>query len=466
MARSGRAHWVLAASVMIAFVIGVTLLPPAAGRVSAATGSELGRYISGVGTIPDPSSPGDSIGLAVDVTVATNGEVAGSFTWYANGVAIESGIVDCAWVSGQRAAVGLGEWPDRQLISIDDNGSSGDTLWIDSANIYGGDCTAGPQSGGTELLEGDFSIGPLPTASAEASAPPPPPSPTPAAPPSPSPDDMDGDGIADVLQPTGTPGGSFVDEGVSPSTFGSIVTTAGLSVRITDAANPDGVLIEVGAEGTDAQAELLLCGFTVLLDPGTLTVVTCGSVTIDVSAGGASILLGGGLTIVGIPAGGVARVSESDDGSFAVENLGPAGSAELTVTVDGTSTILEGGESTSVEAWEFIGFAAPVDPLPTLNRVRAGQAVPLRWSLVDATGAPVLDLQSVRLWSTSLDCGAGASVDVVEEVFAGGSGLLNLGGGSYQLGWKTWSSYANSCRVLHLDIGDGVTHDAHFMIAR
>jgi hypothetical protein len=40
--------------------------------------------------------------------------------------------------------------------------------------------------------------------------------------------------------------------------------------------------------------------------------------------------------------------------------------------------------------------------------------------------------------------------------------LQNLGGGEYQLNWKSNTAWAGSCKVMHLDLGDGVRHDAHF----
>ena len=46
----------------------------------------------------------------------------------------------------------------------------------------------------------------------------------------------------------------------------------------------------------------------------------------------------------------------------------------------------------------------------------------------------------------------------------GASALKNLGNGNYQLDWKTPTSYANSCKTLKLDIGDGVTHNALFKL--
>jgi hypothetical protein len=49
-----------------------------------------------------------------------------------------------------------------------------------------------------------------------------------------------------------------------------------------------------------------------------------------------------------------------------------------------------------------------------------------------------------------------------EEFAAGGSGLQNLGGGYYQLNWKTPKSYAGSCKTLKLELGVGQEHIALF----
>ena len=52
--------------------------------------------------------------------------------------------------------------------------------------------------------------------------------------------------------------------------------------------------------------------------------------------------------------------------------------------------------------------------------------------------------------------------DLVEETTAGGSGLQNLGDGYYQLNWKTPASYANSCKTVRLNLGEGIVHTALF----
>jgi hypothetical protein len=104
--------------------------------------------------------------------------------------------------------------------------------------------------------------------------------------------------------------------------------------------------------------------------------------------------------------------------------------------------------------------------LPILNRLKAGQAVPLRWRLLDASGAPVANLATATITITSLSCAVGTTVDLVEEAVSGATGLMNLGDGYYQVNWKSPTSYAGSCKTLRLDIGDGVLHEALFQFTR
>ena len=89
-----------------------------------------------------------------------------------------------------------------------------------------------------------------------------------------------------------------------------------------------------------------------------------------------------------------------------------------------------------------------------MNLSKAGQAIPLKWRLTDAHGNPVLDLASASVTVSGVNCSLGTTDDLVEEAAAGSSGLQNLGGGSYQINWKTPTSYG-SCKNLNLDLGEG-----------
>lgn len=108
----------------------------------------------------------------------------------------------------------------------------------------------------------------------------------------------------------------------------------------------------------------------------------------------------------------------------------------------------------------FSGLMAPVNEGGVLNVVKAGRAIPLKWRLTDAVGAPVTSLNTAAVSVKSLDCSSGMTSDLVEETTAGGSGLQNLGDGYYQLNWKTPSSYAGSCKTMRLDLGEGLVHTA------
>ncbi len=105
--------------------------------------------------------------------------------------------------------------------------------------------------------------------------------------------------------------------------------------------------------------------------------------------------------------------------------------------------------------YNFSGFTPPVDKSPTLNTANSGQAIPLKWRITDVNGVPVIDLASVNVTAVSLSCPLGGTVDQVQEYTAGNSGLLNQGNGYYQFNWKTPNAYANSCKTMDLDLGEG-----------
>ena len=114
----------------------------------------------------------------------------------------------------------------------------------------------------------------------------------------------------------------------------------------------------------------------------------------------------------------------------------------------------------------FTGFASPVSDEPTLNLAKAGQTIPLKWHLADASGHPITDLESVTVTVTGLTCPAGTTTDAVEEYTRGTSGLQNLGDGYYQYNWATPKNYARSCKTMRLDLGDGVAHTALFQFTK
>jgi hypothetical protein len=116
--------------------------------------------------------------------------------------------------------------------------------------------------------------------------------------------------------------------------------------------------------------------------------------------------------------------------------------------------------------YKFVGFSSPVDNNNVLNVAKAGSAIPLKWRLLDANDAPVTNLSSVNVTVASLLCSAGTSADLLEEYAAGSSGLQNLGDGYYQFNWKTPTNYANSCKTLQLNLGEGSPRTALFQFKK
>lgn len=275
--------------------------------------------------------------------------------------------------------------------------------------------------------------------------------------PAPAPADGDADGISDDIDDDPATASTGFSDG---TTSGQVSTLpAGFAVAITDAANPDdGVRVVVTGTGGD-DVVLSVCGLTVRLPAGADAVLTCGSIIVEVAPGSppVEVVIGGGLASISIPPGGGAEVSTGSGDSFTVENVS---GGSVTVTVDGVTSTVDPDEQFTGSAWDFQGFASPIDNDGTTNVAIAGRTLPVRWRLVGSDGAPITGLATANLTVTSLSCATGTTADQVEEYAAGGSGLQDLGDGNYQVNWKTPKTYAGSCKTLRLEIGDGVLHEA------
>jgi hypothetical protein len=235
----------------------------------------------------------------------------------------------------------------------------------------------------------------------------------------------------------------------------AIIDAGGLPVTVTDAPDPDGLDVTVGA-GTGT-VRLDTCGYETDVSAGSDTVINCGSVIVRVLQGEAEVVLGDGVTTVSVPAGAKAEVSGDETSGFIVQN---EGTTDVVVTVSGVEATVPAGDVAPVEAWVFQGFFDPVANA-TLNPVKAGSAVPLKWRLLDSSHAPVTNLDGATLTVTPINCTTHAATGPTTAGATVGA-FQKLGSGYYQLNWKTAAAYAGTCAMMHLDIGDGVTHDALF----
>jgi hypothetical protein len=144
-------------------------------------------------------------------------------------------------------------------------------------------------------------------------------------------------------------------------------------------------------------------------------------------------------------------------------NIFPVG----TTTVIATATDAAGNTSTSCSfnvtvLYNFFGFFAPVDNPPIFNEMKAGQAVPVKFSLSGNKGLNIFAAQSPS--SVQIACDNAATILPVEETVNAGFSTLSYDATSdrYDYVWKTDGGWKNTCRQLNVILNDGTTHSAKF----
>jgi hypothetical protein len=112
----------------------------------------------------------------------------------------------------------------------------------------------------------------------------------------------------------------------------------------------------------------------------------------------------------------------------------------------------------------FGGFQSPINPSAT-NRVQAGRAIPVKFTLNGDQGMGILS-GTPRV--PTMACGD--TVDPIgadETVTAGSSSLqYDAATDTYTYVWKTDKAWAGQCRQLQVTLNDGTTHRAAFHFTR
>jgi hypothetical protein len=264
--------------------------------------------------------------------------------------------------------------------------------------------------------------------------------------------------------------GAFSDGSTQDLTAAATWSSSNQSVAtISNATSSNGLATVVSPGTTEINASFgAVTGATIL----TVTDITFPTITIITPVQGATYLLNQSV---------IADYACQDEvgGSGLRSCLGtaPNGSAIDTYSIGAKSFSVNAADnagnpkSATVSynvVYIFQGFSSPVDAAPTLNVAKAGQAIPLKWRVTGANGAPVTNLSNVSVTVASLSCTLGTTTDALEEYASGDSGLQNLGNGYYQFNWKTPKTYENSCKTLKLNLGEGASfeHTALFKFTR
>jgi hypothetical protein len=117
--------------------------------------------------------------------------------------------------------------------------------------------------------------------------------------------------------------------------------------------------------------------------------------------------------------------------------------------------------------YSFTGFFSPVnnptDPEP-VNSVKAGQSVPVKFSLGGDQGLDVLDEEeSPNPKLVFTQCDPDDEVDPLEETSTANNGLTyNALTDTYSYVWKTVKAWKGKCGTLTVKLDDGSEHTANF----
>ena len=143
------------------------------------------------------------------------------------------------------------------------------------------------------------------------------------------------------------------------------------------------------------------------------------------------------------------------------------GPGTTTVTCTATDASTDSLDSTCsftvTVAYNFNGFFQPVDNIPDVNLVKAGQSVPLKFQLTCGGNfisnlSVVTSIQSIQVF-----CDGGVDGEPIPADDSGASGLhYDFTANQFIYSWKTDKSWANKCRKFILTLNDGSVHCAYF----
>lgn len=176
---------------------------------------------------------------------------------------------------------------------------------------------------------------------------------------------------------------------------------------------------------------------------------------------------------VTLAAGATTAAADINDGSYDPDGdtlslmynpAGPYGVGQTVVTL--TVNDGKGGTDSCMGTvkvlYNFAGFFKPINNLPAVNVVKAGQAIPIKFSLsgdkglnIFAAGYPV---------STEVDCETGEVIGTAGETGTAGGSSLSYDPltDQYSYVWKTNKTWGGTCRILTIKLNDGSEYTAKF----
>jgi Glycine rich protein len=172
-----------------------------------------------------------------------------------------------------------------------------------------------------------------------------------------------------------------------------------------------------------------------------------------------SVVLGGTATVTSGAADALSGLASQSCTSLDTSTAGSK-SVSCTATDNAGNTATASVSYQVIYAWA--GFFQPIDNLPTLNSVKAGSGVPVKFSLGGDQGLSIFAAGYPK--SQTVACTSGAPTDDVEQTVSASASSLQYDAatGQYSYVWKTEKSWAGTCRQLIVRLIDGTEHTAGF----
>jgi len=144
----------------------------------------------------------------------------------------------------------------------------------------------------------------------------------------------------------------------------------------------------------------------------------------------------------------------------------PAGTTMVTCSATDAHGNTATGSFTMSVVYGWAGFFQPVDNLTTVNTVKAGSAIPVKFSLSGNQGLNIFKSGSPA--SASYTCSGTAPTDAIEQTVTASNSSLSYDSTTdqYTYVWKTDKAWAGSCRALVVKPADNTMRTANFQFTK
>jgi hypothetical protein len=113
--------------------------------------------------------------------------------------------------------------------------------------------------------------------------------------------------------------------------------------------------------------------------------------------------------------------------------------------------------------YDFAGFFQPVENPDAWNMAKAGQGIPVKFSLDGDQGLAIFNTGSPTAVQVACPSGTGTTYDAIETTTANSSGLIyDADAGQYVYVWKTPKTLDGKCYKFKLGLNDGSSWYAQF----